>query len=139
MRRVSTLRWRRKRSRQQAFREGNRYGIRTSVRTFTISGGIDLSIDARHLDGGAAVHRFFETVRRELNSGHGPFFRFNDGSKNWAGLVLPVNQAGRDAWSGNEMLQAEPTMTTRYGWNVDPNGMLTVGYDLNHNGRPYAA
>ena len=35
-----------------------------------------------------------------------------------------------------EMLQAEPAMESRYGWNLVSNGMLTVGYDLNHNGQP---
>ena len=33
-------------------------------------------------------------------------------------------------------LQAEPAITTQFGWNLEPNGMLTVEYDLNHNGRP---
>ena len=27
-------------------------------------------------------------------------------------------------------------MATQSGWNLEPSGMLTVGYDLNHNGRP---
>ncbi len=38
-------------------------------------------------------------------------------------------------WS-NELLQGEPAMNTQVEWNLDPSGMLTVGYDLNHNGRP---
>ena len=39
-------------------------------------------------------------------------------------------------WAETEMLKAEPTMKSRYGWNLESNGMLMVGYDLNHNGRP---
>ncbi len=39
-------------------------------------------------------------------------------------------------WSGNAMLQTEPPMKSRYSWDLEPNGMLVVGYDLNHNGRP---
>jgi len=51
-------------------------------------------------------------------------------------LMIALLFFGAPAWSGNATLQTEPTMAARYGWNVDPNGMLTVGYDLNHNGRP---
>lgn len=51
-------------------------------------------------------------------------------------LMVALIFFGAPAWAGNEMPQAEPTMTARYGWNLEPNGMLTVGYDLNHNGRP---
>lgn len=40
------------------------------------------------------------------------------------------------AWAGNEMPPVEPAMQSRASWNLEPNGMLTVGYDLNHNGRP---
>ena len=43
---------------------------------------------------------------------------------------------GSPAWSNPDLLQAEPAMTTQSGWNLESNGMLTVGYDLNHNGRP---
>ena len=43
---------------------------------------------------------------------------------------------GSPAWSNPDLLQTEPAMTTQSGWNLEPSGMLTVGYDLNHNGRP---
>ena len=39
-------------------------------------------------------------------------------------------------WAETEVLQAEPTIESRTGWNLEMNGMLTVEYDLNHNGRP---
>ena len=51
-------------------------------------------------------------------------------------LMITLLFFSAPVWSGNEMLQTEPVMTTRYGWNLEPSGMLTVGYDLNHNGRP---
>lgn len=51
-------------------------------------------------------------------------------------LIIALLFFGAPVWSGNEMLQTEPTITARYGWNIEPNGMLTVGYDLNHNSRP---
>ena len=51
-------------------------------------------------------------------------------------LMIALMLFNTPAWSGNEMPQAEPTMSARYGWNLEPNGMLTVGYDLNHNGQP---
>lgn len=40
------------------------------------------------------------------------------------------------AWPGNDLLQPEPAMHTQVGWNLEPNGLLTVGFDLNHNDRP---
>lgn len=51
-------------------------------------------------------------------------------------LLVALLSFGSPAWSGNEMLQAEPAMNAQVGWNLEPSGMLTVGYDLNHNGRP---
>lgn len=51
-------------------------------------------------------------------------------------LMISMLTSGAPAWSGNPMLQAEPAMHSRYGWDLEPNGMLIVGYDLNHNGRP---
>ena len=50
-------------------------------------------------------------------------------------LMIAMLSFGSPAWSGNNTLQAEPAMKSRYGWNLEPNGMLIVGYDLNHNGR----
>lgn len=49
-------------------------------------------------------------------------------------LIIALMSFGSPAWSG--MLQVEPAMNVRVGWNLEPSGMLTVGYDLNHNGRP---
>ncbi len=51
-------------------------------------------------------------------------------------LLAALGVFGSPAWSNPDLLQAEPAMTTQFGWNLEPNGMLTVGYDLNHNGRP---
>ena len=51
-------------------------------------------------------------------------------------LMVALLSFGTPAWSGNETLQTEPAMNAQVGWNLEPNGMLTVGYDLNHNGRP---
>ncbi len=51
-------------------------------------------------------------------------------------LIIALLAFGSPAWSGNERLQAEPAMMTQAGWNLEPSGMLTVGYDLNGNGRP---
>ncbi len=51
-------------------------------------------------------------------------------------LLAALSVFGSPAWSNPDFLQAEPAMTTQFGWNLEPNGMLTVGYDLNHNGRP---
>ncbi len=51
-------------------------------------------------------------------------------------LLAALSVFGSPAWSNPNLLQAEPAMTTQFGWNLEPNGMLTVGYDLNHNGRP---
>ncbi len=51
-------------------------------------------------------------------------------------LLAALSVFGSPAWSNPDLLQAEPAMTTQFGWNLEPNGMLTVGYDLNHNGRP---
>lgn len=50
-------------------------------------------------------------------------------------LIITLLSFGSPAWSGNEILQTEPAMQTQVGWNLEPSGMLTVGYDLNHNGR----
>ncbi len=51
-------------------------------------------------------------------------------------FLVTLLTLGSPAWAGSEMLQAEPAMNTRVGWNLEPSSMLTVGYDLNHNGRP---
>jgi len=51
-------------------------------------------------------------------------------------LLAALSVFGSPAWSNPDFLQAEPAMTTQFGWNLEPNGMLTIGYDLNHNGRP---
>jgi hypothetical protein len=51
-------------------------------------------------------------------------------------LLAALSVFSSPAWSNPYFLQAEPAMTTQFGWNLEPNDMLTVGYDLNHNGRP---
>ncbi len=51
-------------------------------------------------------------------------------------LMIAVLGFASPAWTGNEFLQAEPAMQAQVGWNLEPSGMLAVGYDLNHNGRP---
>ncbi len=51
-------------------------------------------------------------------------------------LMITLLTFGSPAWAGNEMLRTEPAMQTQIGWNLEPSGMLTVGYDLNGNGRP---
>ncbi len=51
-------------------------------------------------------------------------------------LLAALSVFSSPAWSNPDLLQAEPTMTTQVGWNLEPNGMLTVEYDLNYNGRP---
>jgi hypothetical protein len=51
-------------------------------------------------------------------------------------LLVVLLSLSPPVWSWNNTLQAEPAMNTRYSWNLEPNGMLIVGYDLNHNGRP---
>lgn len=50
-------------------------------------------------------------------------------------LLVTMLSFSSPAWSGSETLQAEPAMNTRLNWNLEPNGMLIVGYDLNHNGQ----
>ncbi len=51
-------------------------------------------------------------------------------------LLAVLSVFSSPAWSNPYFLQAEPAMTTQFGWNLEPNDMLTVEYDLNHNGRP---
>ncbi len=51
-------------------------------------------------------------------------------------LIIAVLGFASPAWSGNALLQAEPAMDARFGWNLETSGLLTVGYDCNHNGRP---
>ncbi len=51
-------------------------------------------------------------------------------------ILVALLAFGSPAWSNPELTQAEPAMNTQIGWNLEPSGMLTVGYDLNHNGRP---
>ncbi len=51
-------------------------------------------------------------------------------------LMIAMLAIGSPAWPGNELLQTEPAMKTQVGWNLEPSGLLTVGYDLNGNGRP---
>ncbi len=51
-------------------------------------------------------------------------------------LLVALLVFGSPARSNPELTQAEPAMNTHTGWNLEPSGMLTVGYDLNHNGRP---
>ncbi|NIQ01238.1 MAG: hypothetical protein GWM98_13235 [Nitrospinaceae bacterium] len=43
---------------------------------------------------------------------------------------------GSPARSDHETLRAEPALGTHISWNLESSGLLTVGYDLNHNGRP---
>jgi hypothetical protein len=51
-------------------------------------------------------------------------------------MLAALWSVGSPAWSNPDLLQAEPAMTTQSGWNLETSGLLTVGYDLNHNGRP---
>ncbi len=50
-------------------------------------------------------------------------------------LIIALLGFSATTWSGNEMPHTEPAMEFRTGWNLEPSGMLSVGYDLNHNGR----
>lgn len=51
-------------------------------------------------------------------------------------ILVAMLAFGSPAGAGPERLQSEPAMNTQIGWNLGPSGMLTVGYDLNRNGRP---
>lgn len=51
-------------------------------------------------------------------------------------VLVMMSLFGSPAQSQTERLQAEPAIETQVSWNLEPSGLLTVGYDLNDNGRP---
>jgi len=49
-------------------------------------------------------------------------------------LIVALMAFSSPAIAQQEWMQAEPAMNTQVGWYLEPNGMLTVAYDLNANG-----
>ncbi|NIQ00581.1 MAG: hypothetical protein GWM98_09455, partial [Nitrospinaceae bacterium] len=47
----------------------------------------------------------------------------------FAGFSNPV-------WGNPAQLRAEPSLNQQMDWDLKPNGLLYVSYDLNHNGEP---
>ena len=50
-------------------------------------------------------------------------------------IIIALMFAGSPVMGNPHALQAEPRLSTQIQWDLAPNGLLTISYDLDHNGK----
>lgn len=50
-------------------------------------------------------------------------------------ITIALMFAGSPVMGNPHALQAEPPLNTQIQWDLAPNGLLTISYDLDHNGK----
>jgi YD repeat-containing protein len=81
------------------FTQGNRHGVRTSIHTVTISGGVNLKVEPKFIpDDGPALALQQEVKQVLQEKDPPPVFSVKHNGRDFKGCVLPVNQVGQNLW-----------------------------------------